>query len=413
MVVQRSANANTGIVIFIILILIDFFWLIIIPTSRPVKVVELCLLFFIANDTYKKRNKTESVILLISLLVTISVGYSYFINKQKFFSVLAMSFHYYGLMSYFMLKYFSLSPSATIKVVRNISVMMIAFYILQWLVYPTIIFGSAQGDIDDSTGLFRMRFVSSICSYLTFFWAMNKFYMTKRFVYLIYAGFGFFPMLMMGFRSLMTLSVLAVILMLFFTSKKLGKYLINAVFVFIIGIFVIQAPLVQDKIDEMFERQKSDQSFDNESYIRWLALDYYESYYESDMVMRFVGGGVPLVTRATGKEQRQNKYQSDIEHAMNHKMYWNDLGLIGLSYLIGIPAVLLIVGLCVYYAWKCKSFNLQYIRFTLVVLLLGSIITSMELFRAGNFLILGMLFYYIDTSKTEAHLTVVLSKKDK
>lgn len=62
---------------------------------------------------------------------------------------------------------------------------------------------------------------------------------------------------------------------------------------------------------------------------------------------------------------------------------------------IGMPAVILLVFMYLYCMWKCKEPRLQYIRFTLFVVLFGSIITSMELYREGNILLLS-LFLYIE-----------------
>lgn len=60
-----------------------------------------------------------------------------------------------------------------------------------------------------------------------------------------------------------------------------------------------------------------------------------------------------------------------------------------------MPAVILLVFMYLYCMWKCKEPRLQYIRFTLFVVLFGSIVTSMELYREGNILLLS-LFLYIE-----------------
>lgn len=74
-------------------------------------------------------------------------------------------------------------------------------------------------------------------------------------------------------------------------------------------------------------------------------------------------------------------------------LWWVDLGLIGLSYVIGIPTVLILVLLVLYCFHNSRSPDLCFIRCTLIVVFLGSIITSMEIYRSGNLIILSLLFY--------------------
>ena len=74
-------------------------------------------------------------------------------------------------------------------------------------------------------------------------------------------------------------------------------------------------------------------------------------------------------------------------------LWWVDLGLVGLSFVIGIPTVLLLVLLVLYCFFKSRSLDICFIRCVLIVVFLGSIITSMEIYRSGNLIILSLLFY--------------------
>ena len=74
---------------------------------------------------------------------------------------------------------------------------------------------------------------------------------------------------------------------------------------------------------------------------------------------------------------------------------WNDLGLLGLSYMIGTPTVLFLIILCIMCMWQCKAKELQWVRFAIAVSMLGTIVTSAELYRFGNLLLLGVLLYYV------------------
>lgn len=211
---------------------------------------------------------------------------------------------------------------------------------------------------------------------------------------LLYCVLGGLPIIIMGFRSLTTLAVLAAFLMLFFTKKELGHFIKHAIVFFIAAIVALQMPIVQEKMDEMMERQNTDQTFQNEDYVRFISLAYYDSYFNERPLVRFWGGGYPLVTY-DGPQNASNKYQAYVSSGVDSGLMWNDLGIIGLSYIIGIPAVVILLILCIRCIILCRDPELQYIRFALLVSILGSIMTSQEIYRDGNFLLLGVLFYYV------------------
>lgn len=88
------------------------------------------------------------------------------------------------------------------------------------------------------------------------------------------------------------------------------------------------------------------------------------------------------------------------------------LGIVGLSFIIGIPAVLLLVIIILRCAILCKDRELQYIRFTLLVVLLGSLFTSKELFRTGNMVIIGI-FLYLEYIRNKELKLKLLDEKSK
>ena len=49
--------------------------------------------------------------------------------------------------------------------------------------------------------------------------------------------------------------------------------------------------------------------------------------------------------------------------------------------------------------YDCGDSNLQYIRFCVFAVLVGTIITSMELYRNGNLVMLGILMYIVHAQK--------------
>jgi len=250
-----------------------------------------------------------------------------------------------------------------------------------------------------------MRMPGSICCYTLLLYGVNKFLIQKKVIYIGYSILGLLPIVIQGFRSLISLTILSVFLMIPFVLKKVT---VTVVLWIIFGCAFVYAfnnvELFQRKYEEMMKRNDSDQNFSNQDYVRWLSLNYYWNYQFSSPVEKIIGGGNPV--------DNTSEYCRDIIHASDfYGYFWVDLGVIGLSMIIGIPATLILISIYVLIMIKMKDTQYQYIRFTLFVVLCGSIITSMELFREGNILLLSVFMYmeYI-LSKKKKSTNIILIK---
>ncbi len=160
--------------------------------------------------------------------------------------------------------------------------------------------------------------------------------------------------------------------------------------------------LVQQKTTEMLNRQESNQNFENDNYIRYLSFYYYRDVQFTKPYEKIIGAGKP--------SDPSSEYYRQINAAKeNYHFFWTDLGLVGLSFVIGIPAVLLLVFLYLCCMWKSKEPQLQFIRFALFIPLIGSVTTA-ELYRGGNILLLSF-FLYIEYKYHQEQNTISKSKK--
>lgn len=384
--------------LLIILILVKFFDIVYIPNHIISYFAFFIVLYFTIKNC-KRPTLFEKIILVSEAFVLLSFFYSLIFNKQPIKPLIVGTYTYLGLLSFFVLKNYKFNISNTVYLLKTITIIMTLLYIIQWFLYPTILFRAVLNEFDVNELQFRMRFTCSICSYLALFYGLNRLLISQRSNGIIYIILGAIPIIIMGFRSLIILSILALIIMIFFVSKELKSYFKYITFFCILFFVALQTPLVQEKINEMQSRQEQQQTFTNEDYVRYISFDYYESFFNKNPIMRIIGGGYPCCT--ADEYTVGNTYQSNISQAYTLKLFWVDLGLLGLSYIIGIPAVLLIVYLIFITIKKCKNKEYQYIRFTLIVVTLGSIITSMEVFRSGNFVIIGIMFYLVNQLQIE------------
>ncbi|MBR2153584.1 MAG: hypothetical protein IJ901_03065 [Bacteroidaceae bacterium] len=327
------------------------------------------------------------MILLYTFFVLCSCIYSWYFNGQELYLVIVHSYYYFGILFFFYLLKSKLSASEAEKALIIMSITCCCCYILQWLIYPTILFYGADSE-SKTLFTYRVRIPGSIGCYCLLLYGINRYLLQKHFKYLFYTLLGGLPILIMGFRSLNTLSLLSIFVMIPFVLHKIPKTMFYSLLGVISILLLMQTPIVKLKLAEMEERNETGQSFENEDYVRFREFDYYWNEQFANPVEKFFGGGVPT--------DPESKYDKDIHGwAYSNGLYWDDLGLVGLSMIIGMPAVALLLIMYVVCIWRCKDSHLQYIRFTLLIVLLGSLFTTAELFRQGNILLLS-LFLYIE-----------------
>ena len=140
---------------------------------------------------------------------------------------------------------------------------------------------------------------------------------------------------------------------------------------------------MDDKIQEMTSRQENEEDAGTENNIRLIAFEYLTDVQFTKPGEKVFGGGIPVMN---------TRYSQELNSLVtNLHIYWVDIGLIGLSYVLGIPTVLMLCFIYLLCAWRCGQQNLQYIRFTAITMVFGSAMTTMELYRAGNILLFSLL----------------------
>ena len=400
-----NSSSKISTTYFFLLILLGCFGLVLFSSLKFNYLYWGILIILLFKDGFtanmKETKLGELIIIYISFLF-LSCVYSWLFNKQSLYVVIVYSFNYFSILFYFVLLKYKLTAQQTEKIIIWISLSFCMCYIIQWLIYPTILFSSANDTINITDDQFRMRMPGSLGAYILFFMGFNRFIVTKKVTNVIYSLVAMFPILIQGFRSLIALTIIVLFLLIIFASKKINMYAYILVII-MLALPLSSLPIVREKIEEMEQRQINDQTFKNEDYIRYLALDYYWSVQFSKPYEKIVGGGNPVDIRS--------KYYKTIKNIeKNYNFYWVDLGLVGLSMIIGLPAVVCLVIMYLFCIFKFKEPQYQYVRWGLVVVLIGSIFTSKELFRDGNILLLSLFLYleYISHHKTSL---IVVKKK--
>lgn len=383
--VSTKIKINYGVLI-LLLLMNSFFGILFLKGVGSKLVYVFIPMFWIFMIKYRNIRSYYSIpLILYSIFVLISCFYSYLWNYQDFIKCARSTYPAWGLMTFFTFFAFKTSSAETWKVLKIFCIFFCLAYLLQWVLYPTILFGAGDSDLV-SDEEYRARMPSSICSYILYFYGVKNIFIKRKPIYALYAILGFVPMLIMGFRSLMASSmIMTVVMVILIYIKSVWKTVIAVAALTAFTWGALHIPLVQYKIDEMMERQEDEQTFDNSDYVRYIEYDFFTKTVFVKPGEKIFGGGYP------DGASNYSKYLS--RNQMFGGMYWVDLGIVGLSWIIGIPAVILLVYLVLLCVWRSKERDLIFIRYALLSVLLGSLFTSMELFRECNMIIIGMLFY--------------------
>ena len=335
----------------------------------------------------KAKTEYSALIKLFIVCIFCSCISSYVYRGQhSIYTTFTQSFVYLGLAFYFVCSRLKIKINELEKSLVIIGLISVVAYLVQYAVYPTVIFADA---LNEYTTEIRIRMCGSLIYSFLFFYGINK-YVTKHSAkYLLYAGLAFICIMIMGFRSLtLSLLILGFFEYLYVSGTSIKR--IKQLLPIVILIFVLsQLDIVNDKIAEMLARQDRGDSFDNTDYVRYAEFDYYWNRYFTNGIERFFGSG--LATMGT-------EFYNFTMRNYEYNMYWNDWGIVGLSWIFGIPAAVLLYY-CYLKAILAKiPKEYVYLKAIFAFLILTSV-TSAEAFRPGNLLLQGTFLYLIMSIK--------------
>lgn len=381
---EKNLNQYQFFLLSLMLLSVNLFGLILFSPFR-IYVEFICVtvfLYFLFSQYENMRDFTVGRLLcLYFIFFSFSCIYSIFINGQSPISMYHGVIDYVGIFTFTICFFYGFTYKQTKNVLLTFSLIFCLLYIFQWVEYPSIYFRGASYE-GWSEERFRMRMPGSLSCFYIFLNGIFNITQSKYFKALIYLLLGGIPIIVMGFRSLTVITLVASLILFVKKSGYNSRSIVSVVVLVVLSALIANTSLFSEKLEEMSDRQET-QTFSNDDYVRWIELDYYINFFNKTGEW-ILGGGVPCGS---------SEYTQKIGQSLEVGMYWQDLGIVGLSFIIGIITVLILVILSL--RMISRSFNSKFIVECLVVFiaLFGSIMTSMEFFRPGNFMILGLLFY--------------------
>lgn len=339
-----------------------------------------CIMLFLGIIKYKKGLLLNKYIIALAFCFLLNfISCSYFNNQNMFTTFLASS-DFYSLALFWLFYSWKWNLKKWENALWWLCLCFGICYIIQYIAYPTEIFG---GQIRTESTERRMAIYGQGLASLSVIFGFNKYLLEKKIKYLLIILTGLFAVFGCGYRTML----LALIISLIVLVLRLGvskKILLSFSVIFIILFFFISyTNFIQEQIGNMLARQETLNTYRFENDIRYLNLIYhYTSYFKNPIEMIF-GSGMPY----TGTSY----YDSEQDLKEMYGFYYSDWGLIGLSWIIGIPAVLIML-IYSYKIFKTKTRKEYYyigIYFFNIVI---SSITTHEFYIHLNFVVQAILF---------------------
>lgn len=256
----------------------------------------------------------------------------------------------------------------------------------------------------------RVRIYSDAILYLGTLYCWNKFLVFKKWKFLILYVIAFFIIFLQGYRILIA-STLIVSIILYYRIYSFSKSIFFIILFLSISLYAVQyIPIVQNKVDEMINRTERDKD-DGDNLVRLMNINYvYNEHFKSNTEL-FLGSGMPVLyiyrDETTGKsyvKESYSKYSKEMSElgAYNH-FYTVDLGLWGLSWVAGIPFVLLFLYLLIRVIKLKVDPEYYYIgMYGLLVILCSA--TNALCYKHHNIIFLALALVIVDLANKKHHI---------
>ena len=370
-------------VLLLLLFIVEFFRFLLLPSFlRNLTNLRLICLIFLLFSSWLLENKKPVVfswykrkfdfaMIFLAISVVINCVSCLYFRKQSIFETLVNWAPILLLYLYYPLSCINLKVKDWEKILFYLFLINLFLHIgLSLINKPYLLFGLDVSDQRyDNDG--RLRLFSDGILFLGSIFTLNKCLISKnrRIHYLVLYLLSLLAILLMGFRTAI-FAIVLVSLFVLFINKSLtirSAAVILLASTLLAGIFY-KSNTVQKRISEITERNRN-ANFENDDYVRVLIFNfYYTEYFKSKYEMIFGSGMVRRVYDNNEITKTFNaKYPSDYSRQVsfysdNYHFFPVDLGLIGLSWEAGIPAVVVLYFFCLILLLSPQKNDYNYIR---------------------------------------------------
>lgn len=358
--------------------------------SLTLKMIMLMFVLGVSFHEIKSNETFSKCVLAIYISVALSAISSLIYEGQAIVDSIGMSFNVLTIGCYFFFikrKYTSKSLfEMAILVGKVTSVLYVIRYLC--LQYGIVVGGFVdEFTLSQDASTARLRIACSGFMWFLMFYSLYRVIRKHKISDFIWFILPVLCIFLMTFRTMLVVSGLCIFILLL--KMKIG---VRRLFV---SLFIIGAVLsaisfnnvIAEKINLRVEENKNS-TFSNKDYIRVVQWKYFTESHFANITEHILGSGMP---------ERHSQYGKKIEMLKTQGIFYVDWGIIGLSWMIGILAL---IGIVSYLCYGIKiSWQLPpYFSVWLIFMLLISVTTA-ETIRDGNFIAQAIILALISKIK--------------
>ena len=347
----------------------------------------ICIFAFFMVAQKEGMKSRNAIIIFLSGIVLNSAAAYINLGQSPIKTILSFEFYYFILI-YFLLHYLELNRKYLENVIIVFAIIYSFIFIVQYVVYPTVIFRS-----DKNTAVWSKQFeiVGSGFLMLAYFLVLNRYLLKQKITNIAMALFFFAVLFYSDFRTLIFSAALVTVYMLVRIFHKPAD-LAKLAFVIIVFLAVSQSAAISKLVANMVTQTESNIK-EGKRYVRLMETDFFYKKYPRNTSYWIIGGGRPSGPNLL-------KYNHESLFGINYNIVWVDIGLLGFYIVIGGVATL---GLLL---WTLRGIFTKLPRDWLYLgcyflYLLIAAITNEEIYRNGIFTVEAVALYLIDIAVRE------------
>lgn len=393
-----TRKMDPKIIATILILIITGMWGMFSPSDVIMKIAMLAIdgiaVFCFLSDYKKVNSAFKKPLLFFLICLAINIAGVYIFRNQSIVSSLRGidMLNFLSIFSLFIFHRLKLSEYEARQILKLLMWMFIGCYLLQWMIFPHQLFyvgGDGAYESYAASGHIRFRLQAQGIAFLAVFYSIYKAVNEQRLSNYLLMALSLIVVIMFEFRSQLLLLPFIIILQLFFYGKlklRRHKVLWMCAALLVVGFVLMQTDIVGGKIASMLNRSVT-QNFNNEDYIRYRTFEYFTRSVPHNMYERIFG---------TGLEGLDGQYTNYMLGVKRSGYIWADWGLIGLTWILGIPGVLCLIWYSIKaYMVSRRFYDIFYIGVWFLFLILAGTFNR-EFFRFGIFGIQALALYILD-----------------
>lgn len=377
---DNSRQANKYIFLIIIIISTNCLGLI---KNELIYPMNICFFFYFFNhNSFKYR----IIPAFICGGIVISIFSCFYYRHQSISQSISSTIGFFSILSIFFFYQKREYYKDMLAALHYFFIIYSFCYLFQLLMFPIIIFPSADILIDNEVDKYKFFLPGIVIIPFAMFYYLNNYLLGGKKKYLF---FFLLSVIMMLFReSRLNLFVTVVLLFsyILIMTKKIGmSKLLPLLPLLIIAVFLIGSSSFFDQLLDKFLAKQEQATLSNESYSRVLAWEYFKDRHFIDEIERYAGSGIPNQLSTYGKYMFNSA-------TLGITTGYVDWGLIGYSWMFGtITAVgYLLLWIIPVFKFRYNKYA-YYIPFVFLYILMISYMSIMA-FMPGAAVIQSMLF---------------------